>query len=121
MIAGGLTTVHSSDILHFLEKYIANEPVDMIVVGYPRQMNNRPSQATVYIDPFITRLKKKYPEIRVETEDERFTSEIAVQAMVAGGIKKEKRRDKATIDRISATIILQSYLERRNIINQKKR
>lgn len=119
MIANSLTTVPSSEILHFLISYAAKEKIDAFVVGYPRQMNNTPSQVVIYIDQFVTELKKKFPYTDVFLMDERFTSKMAVQAMVAGGVKKKDRQNKALIDAVSATIILQSYLEYRE--NKVKR
>ncbi len=111
MIAGGLDTVHVKDIWNYLDDYLSKEDVKTIVVGYPKKMNNEPSEAVRYIKPFINKLNKKYPAIKIEKTDERFTSKMALQAMIDGGMKKMKRRDKATIDKVSATIILQSYLE----------
>jgi putative pre-16S rRNA nuclease len=111
IIANSLTTVMTQDLFPFLEKYFAGEPVDTIVVGYPRQMNNMPSEAVVYIDPFIKKLRKTWPDKKVVLMDERFTSKMAVQAMIDGGVKKMGRRNKELIDAISATIILQSYMD----------
>lgn len=111
IIANRLTTVKTEDLFPFLEKYFAGEPVDTIVVGYPKQMNNMPSEAVVFIDPFIKRLRKTWPDKKVVLMDERFTSKMAVQAMIDGGVKKMDRRNKELIDAISATIILQSYMD----------
>jgi putative Holliday junction resolvase len=111
MIANSLTTVSSSDVISFLLKYLANEKVDSFVVGYPRQMNNTLSESVKYIDPFIALLKKTFPGKEVFLMDERFTSKIAFQTMIAGGVKKKDRQNKALVDAISATIILQSFLE----------
>ena len=113
LIANGLTTVHSKDILTFLKDYTSKEKVDCFVVGEPRQMNNLPSESVKFIDPFIKQLKKMFPEIPVERVDERFTSKIASQTMLAAGLKKKDRQNKALVDTISATIILQSYMETR--------
>lgn len=113
MIANGLTTVHPEKILTFLTDYTQKEEVDTIVVGYPKQMDNQNSEAIQYIKPFLKKLRKQFPEITVEKEDERFTSKMAQQAMIDGGMKKKQRRDKENVDRVSATIILQSYLERK--------
>ncbi|MBI4647283.1 MAG: Holliday junction resolvase RuvX [Bacteroidia bacterium] len=112
IIANALTTIPTSDFFNFITHYLISNKVELFVVGYPLQLNNKPSSAIKYIDKFINNLKKKYPEIPVELEDERFTSSIAFQAMLDGGLKKEKRKDKGIIDRISATLILQSYMER---------
>lgn len=109
--ANGLETISTHTIMDYLEHYLQQEPVDEIVVGYPVQMNNQPSDAIRYINPFIKKLVAKYPEKKVVTFDERFTSKMALQAMIDGGMKKRKRQDKATVDKISATIMLQSYLE----------
>jgi putative Holliday junction resolvase len=114
MIANSLTTVHSSEVIGFLLKYIIHEKVDSFVVGYPRQMNNTLSESVKFIDPFIALLKKTFPGKEVFLVDERFTSKIAVQTMIEGGVKKKDRQNKGLIDAISATIILQSYLEYRS-------
>ena len=111
IVANGLTTVASSNLLDFLAKYTATEPVERIVVGLPKQMNNEPSESMKYIKPFIAALKKKLPDIPVVMYDERFTSVLAHRAMLDGGMKKMARRDKAIVDEISATIILNEYLE----------
>jgi putative Holliday junction resolvase len=111
MIANSLTTVSSSEVISFLLNYLAKEKVDSFVVGYPRQMNNTLSESVKYIDPFIALLKKTFPGKEVFLMDERFTSKIAFQTMIAGGVKKKDRQNKALVDAISATIILQSFLE----------
>lgn len=113
MIANSLDTVSSAEVISFLIKYTEKESVDLFVVGYPRQMNNTLSESVKYIDPFITILKKTFPGKEVILMDERFTSKMAVQTMISGGVKKKDRQNKALIDAISATIILQSYLELR--------
>ena len=114
MIANPLTTVSSADILTFLKDYIAREKVECIVVGYPKQMNNTPSQSLKYIEPFIRSLRKRFPTIPVELVDERFTSMMASRAMVDAGLKKKDRQNKELIDKVSATLILQSYLMQKN-------
>ena len=111
IIANGLTTVATSELIDFLLKYIEKEPVERIIVGHPKQMNNEDSENMKRIVPFVNQLKKKLPQIPVEMIDERFTSVLAHQAMLDGGLKKKARQDKALVDEISATIILQSYLE----------
>lgn len=111
IIANGLTTVGTSQIWVFLEDYLGKELVDEVVIGYPRQMNNQPSQAVEYIDPFREKLVKKYPNMKVTLYDERFTSKMASMAMIEGGMKKKDRQKKELVDKISATIILQSYME----------
>lgn len=114
IIASPLETVLSHEIFDYLKKYMENEQVDCIVVGYPRQMNNEPSESIRYINPFLRGLERKFPEMKIELFDERFTSKIAFRAMIDGGVKKQKRRDKAMVDRISASLILQSFLEHRS-------
>lgn len=111
IIANGLTTVATPELMDFLQKYLATEPVERIVVGHPKQMNNEDSENMKRIVPFVNQLKKKFPNIPVELVDERFTSVLAHQAMLDGGLKKKARQNKALVDEISATIILQSYLE----------
>ncbi|MGM0496429.1 MAG: Holliday junction resolvase RuvX [Bacteroidota bacterium] len=113
MIANGLTTVHPQELMKFLTDYFQKENVEIIVVGYPKQMNNQDSEAVEYIKPFLKKLRKQFPDIPVEIEDERFTSKMAQQTMIDGGMKKKQRQNKGNVDRISATIILQSYLERK--------
>lgn len=116
IIANGLETVAAKDVLTYLEKYMQSEEVECFVVGYPRQLNNQDSESVKYLKPFLGQLKKKFPDIPVEMVDERFTSKIAFQTMIDGGLKKKARQDKAMIDKVSATIILQSYMEtKRNL------
>jgi putative Holliday junction resolvase len=113
MIAGGLETIASGEVEQWLERYISSEPVERIIVGCPTMLDGSESETmTRYVQPFINRLKKKFPGIEIETVDERYTSKLAVRAMIDGGMKKKDRRDKANIDKISATILLQGYLER---------
>lgn len=111
MIANGLTTVPSGELVKFLSEYVSREPVDRFVVGQPKQMNNEPSENMQYVEAFVTHLKRTLPNIPVDYYDERFTSVLAHQAMLDGGLKKKKRQDKSLVDEISAVIILQSYLE----------
>ena len=113
IIANGLTTVPTSELMDFILKYVETEPVERIIVGYPKQMNNEDSENMKRIIPFVNQLKKKLPNISVEWVDERFTSVLAHQAMLDGDLKKKARQNKALVDEISATIILQSYLESR--------
>ncbi|MBT8184522.1 MAG: Holliday junction resolvase RuvX [Eudoraea sp.] len=113
LIASGLTTVSTKSLLPFLSKYIPSEAVEAIVIGEPRQMDNSPSEAERLISPFIDTLKRAFPKIPIIRQDERFTSKLAVQSMIEGGLKKKKRQDKSLIDEISATLILQAYLNRR--------
>lgn len=111
IIANGLTTVSTHQLMDFLLNYIKQEPVERIIIGHPKQMNNEDSENMKNIIPFMNRLKKLLPDMPVELVDERFTSVLAHQAMLAGGLKKKGRQNKALVDEISATIILQSYLE----------
>ena len=113
IIATGLTTVPTVQLMDFLKKYVRQEAVERIVVGHPKQMNNEDSENMKRIVPFVNLLKKQLPDIPVELFDERFTSVLAHQAMLAGGLKKKDRQNKALVDEISATIILQSYMEAR--------
>ena len=115
IIANGLTTVSTHGLMDFLLDYVKRERVERIIVGHPKQMNNEDSENMKYIVPFVNRLKKALPDIPVEMVDERFTSVLAHQAMLAGGLKKKDRQNKALVDEISAIIILQSYLESKRI------
>lgn len=111
IIATGLETVASHELLTFLKNYTAREQVDLIVVGEPRDMMNRPSESSRYIEPFVKKLQATFPDMVIKRFDERFTSKMAHQAMLDGGLKKKKRQDKALVDTLSATLILQSYME----------
>lgn len=111
LIANRLTTVATHELWDFLAAYFQQEEVELVVIGYPRQMNNEASESIRYINPFIKRFCKKYPEIPLKQVDERFTSKIAFQTMIDAGLKKKTRQDKSLVDGVSATIILQSYLE----------
>ncbi len=113
IIAGGLTTVPTTGLLDFLLDYVKREPVERIVVGLPKQMNNEPSENMRRITPFVNRLRKVLPDIPVEFHDERFTSVLAQRTIIEAGIKKMARRNKELVDEVSATIILQSYMESR--------
>jgi len=113
IIANALTTVRTADIMQFLKDYISREQVDCFVVGEPKQMNNTPSQSLEFIEPFVRSLKKNFPDIPIERIDERFTSKMAFQAMIDAGLKKKDRQNKELVDSISATLILQSFLESR--------
>ncbi len=113
IIATGLTTVHSKDLIDFLKTYISKEDVECIVVGEPKQMNNAPSESARFIEPFVIHLKRTFPTIKVERMDERFTSKMAFQTMIDSGLKKKARQNKELVDEISATIILQSYMNKR--------
>lgn len=115
IIASGLTTVPTHLLMDFLLNYIKQEQVECIIIGHPKQLNNEDSENMKNIVPFINRLKKILPDMPVQLVDERFTSVLAHQTMLAGGLKKKDRQNKALVDEISATIILQSYLESRRI------
>ena len=112
LIASGLTTVRTFELIDFLKDYVEKENVQKFIVGEPRQMDNTPSEPEALIAPFLNRLKKVFPHIPVERQDERFTSKMAFQTMIDSGLKKKQRRDKALVDEISATIILQAYLNK---------
>lgn len=114
MIANGLDTVSPNDVFKFIENYLASEQVDIFVVGLPKTVKNEASESMKYIEPFVKKLKAKYPNIPVEMHDERFTSVLAHQAMIVGGVKKKDRKEnKELVDKVSATIILQSFMESR--------
>lgn len=110
IIAGGLATVSTSELFDYLKKYIQSEPVERIVIGEPLQPNGEPSENLQRVKAFVNRWRKAVPEIPIEFYDERFTSVLAHQAMIDGGLKKKARADKALVDEISATIILQDYM-----------
>lgn len=112
LIASGLATINTEDLLQFLKDYIAKEKIARIVVGEPKQRNSAPSEIETSIQVFLKSLKTSFPLIPIDRQDERFTSKVAVQSMVQGGLKKKQRRNKELIDEISATLILQSYLNR---------
>ncbi len=120
LIASGLQTVPSQDIFTFLSDYFTKEEVNEIVVGYPKKLNNQPSDAVKYVNPFLRKLEATYPSKKIILMDERFTSKIAFQSMIDGGLKKKQRQDKGLIDKISAAIILQSYLENRQFIRERQ-
>ena len=113
IIASGLTTVDTKELLNFLRKYVQEEKVEKFVIGEPKQMNNLPSESEELIKPFLRTLEGVFPKIPVERQDERFTSKMAFQTMIDSGLNKKQRRDKALVDEISATIILQAYLNRK--------
>lgn len=115
LIANGLTTVSTDTLFAFLKTYTEKENVEEFIVGLPKQMNNTPSESMKYITPFITGLKNKFPTIPVTLVDERFTSKMAQQTILESGINKKNRNNKGLIDQISATILLQSYLETKRL------
>lgn len=110
IIASGLTTVSTNELIPFLKAYIKKEIVELFLVGEPRQMNNEASESEALIIPFLKTLKTVFPQIPIKRVDERFTSKMAFQTMIDGGLSKKQRKNKALVDEISATIILQSYL-----------
>jgi len=111
MIASGLTTVGAHEILDFLEEYFKKETVDALILGLPKKMNNTDSESLFYIRQFETAVKRRFPNLSVIMVDERFTSQLAMDAMIRGGMKKKDRQVKGNLDKLSAAIILQSYLE----------
>ncbi len=120
IIAGALDTVPTHELRGFLQKYIAGNKVDTIVVGMPRQMDGTPSETFSRIEPFVRWLRQEFPAVEIAMHDERFTSVMAQQAIRDGGVRKIARRDKALVDRVSATIILQGYMESLNYKEQKQ-
>ena len=115
IFATPLQTVTVDKVTDFLKEYTASEPVDLFVVGYPKHLNNTPAQNAPRVTAFVTHLKRTFPAIPVVLADERYTSKMAFQAMIDGGLKKKDRRDKATIDKISAVLILQEYLQNKTL------
>jgi putative Holliday junction resolvase len=113
MIASGLTTVDSPKAIDFLKDYFTKEKVERVLIGEPKQMNGLPSQSAPIIEDFITKFTSQFPDMQLERVDERFTSKMAFQTMIDSGLKKKQRQDKALIDEISATIMLQDYLSRK--------
>ena len=113
IIASALTTLSSKDVIPFLKDYLIQEEVECFVVGLAKNLDNTPSKSAKYIEPFVRRLKAAFPEISIERVDERFTSKIAFQTMIDAGVRQRKRRDKGLVDKISATLILQSFLNAR--------
>jgi len=110
IIASGLTTVNTKELITFLKGYIKKENVELFILGKPKQMDNTDSESEELIVPFLQKLKKSIPHIPIKREDERFTSKMAFQTMIDSGLNKRQRQNKALVDEISATIILQSYL-----------
>lgn len=113
LIASALTTVHAKDIMDFLKDYVQKENVSVFIVGEAKNLNGLPSESSQFIEPFVKRLKKEFPKIEIARVDERFTSKIAFQSMIDAGLKKSMRRNKSLVDKISATLILQSFLDSR--------
>ena len=115
LIASGLCTVRTHDCMDFLIEYLSKESVSTIVMGMPKNLRNQNTDATPYVKGFAKQIRKQFPEMKVELIDERFTSKIAFQSMIDSGLKKKARQDKALIDEVSATLILQSYMEQQKI------
>ncbi|GIR13319.1 MAG: putative pre-16S rRNA nuclease [Cryomorphaceae bacterium] len=115
LIASGLCTVRTHDCMDFLIEYLSKESVSTIVMGIPKNLRNQNTDATPYVKGFAKQIRKQFPEMKVELIDERFTSKIAFQSMIDGGLKKKARQDKTLIDEVSATLILQSYMEQQKI------
>lgn len=111
IVANGLATVSAHELPTYIKTYVKSEPVDKIIIGRPTTMRGEPSESMRYIEPFVAKLRKELPDIEIVYWDERFTSVIAHRAMIEGGLSKSARRDKATVDRTAATIILNDYLE----------
>ena len=111
IFASALDTIPAAKIIYYLKNYTQNNKVVRFVVGYPMNLNGRPAECAQYVDVFLKHLKKQFPDIPVTLEDERFTSQLAMKAMIAGGMKKQDRREKENVDKISAAIILQSYMD----------
>lgn len=110
IIASGLTTVHTKELISFLKEYFTSEQVELVVIGEPKQLNNEVSESESAIQAFIKKFTTNFPEMPMQRVDERFTSKMAFQTMIDSGLNKKQRKNKALVDEISATIILQSYL-----------
>ena len=115
LIASGLCTVRTHDCMDFLIEYLSKESVSTIVMGMPKKLRNQNTVATPYVKGFAKQIRKQFPEMKVELIDERFTSKIGFQSMIDGGLKKKARQDKTLVDEVSATLILQSYMEQQKI------
>lgn len=115
IIASGLTTIPSKEIITFLKDYFSKENVSKVLIGEPKQMNGQPSESAPIIEKFVSNFKATFPDIVVERVDERFTSKMAFQTMIDSGLKKKQRQNKALVDEIAATIMLQDYLSRKMI------
>ncbi len=113
IFASPLETVPTANIINYLKTYTSKEEVEKFVVGYPVNLDNRPSEAAQYVDIFLKQLRKAFPQIPVELEDERFTSVLAFQSLIDSGVKKMDRRDKGAVDKVSAALILQTYMDRK--------
>lgn len=115
IIASGLTTIPSETTIAFLKEYFSKEKVVKVLIGEPKQMNGLPSESTAIIEKFVNKFKAAFPEMPLERSDERFTSKMAFQTMIDSGLKKKQRQNKALVDEIAATIMLQDYLTRKMI------
>ena len=113
IIASGLTTIPSETAIAFLKDYFSKEKVSEVLIGEPKQMNGEPSESTNVIEQFVTTFKNNFPEMKVTRVDERFTSKMAFQTMIDSGLSKKQRQNKALVDEIAATILLQDYLTRK--------
>jgi putative holliday junction resolvase len=119
IFASPLETVSPVEFVSYIDNYLKTEKIEAFVIGYPVQMNNQPSESVTFINPFVRKLKARYPDIDVHLVDERFTSQMALRSMIDGGVKKKGRQDKSMVDKISASIILQSFLDKRTKTNEK--
>ena len=115
IIASGLTTIASDTAIAFLKDYFSKEDVAKVLIGEPKQMNGQPSESTPIIEKFVSDFRTAFPDMKIERVDERFTSKMAFQTMIDSGLKKKKRQNKALVDEIAATILLQDYLLRKMI------
>ena len=113
MIASPLETIATAELPSWLDEYFRKEQVETVVIGMPRRMNNQPSESYTYIEPFIRMFRKRFPQVDLQTFDERFTSVLAHRAMIEGGMKRKQRQDKTVVDKIAACIILEDYLNNR--------
>lgn len=119
IVANGLTNVPAHELMAFIQNYVKTEQVDIIVVGEPKDMKNNASESAKYIEPFVKQLGKNFPDIEIKRYDERFTSVIAHQAMIDAGLSRKQRQNKELVDTISATLILQSFMEFNQNLNRK--
>ena len=115
IIASGLTTIPSETAISFLKIYFEKEKVAKVLIGEPKQMNGQPSESTPFIEKFVVQFQKNFPDMKIERADERFTSKMAFQTMIDSGLNKKQRQNKALVDEIAATIMLQDYLTRKMI------
>ncbi|MBW6481772.1 MAG: Holliday junction resolvase RuvX [Vicingaceae bacterium] len=116
IIASGLTTLHVTEVIPFLENYLIKHQVELVVIGEAKDLKNNPAESARFIEPFVKHFSRKFPTIKIERIDERFTSKMAFQTMIDAGLNKKARQNKALVDQISATLILQSYLEQKQFL-----